>query len=1039
MPCTGLPLSAPNISCLDYLLHWDLSGATPIVTITNNSTVSNYANLKWWFYVVSPNGAALYGVDLTTVSPLPTPDVTGVSWTTKVITMATPFGNPPCGQIEFSPTNPYNVYVYAQDITLGATTFFTYNKNTLLTRPNGNTKNSCGNFGTAAVGDYVNCPTQTIQLTDSTNLIYNNILTPISSSNKWTLVYPQDASGDVPNISVNNQVNINLPLSVNSDGYVLYFNQTATYDYGNGVTVTVQYKLFSADGSLGRQFSINCNTNLCLLSCQMQEFYKLSKGACGTLENATLQDKMVEITFLFQQIWIGCFQPLCGVDVPWYIKQIQKILGTGDNCGCNCNGNNFGFSNMTGNGGSVGGCCPIYTGVTDIGTGNPPLNCPNGYFPANVYDPTGVTVIGNATSIGDEIAIINANAAWQQYGTAFDAGNCKVGFFPASGVTVIPHVIVDPNGGGSGGGATVIVDIIDPCGYPPASCPAGYFPAQVYNPTGATIIGIASDINSLVGIINAYGGWQAVGMAFVVDNCHVGFYPKPGVTVFPEVVVTYGEGGCSGTTTGCVNGRQTYPVTINDICVSSTPPITSSSFPLNVYVNFGAGPVFVGNAANQAAMIADLNAAPGKPTSVTFSAGATVSQVIVNNSNCTNSSSVVSITADAGSNNFLLFGGNHTNLLYTPMGENNEFAFGIKSLSRLGRLTGSNFPWHTIKLGNVLLATQPDSGRVFMWDITNPLMPSSLPAIALTATVMRNFTGLPQSETIASAVPSPGAAVDSQYSLYFPTDFTVGMTADNFYVVESLTGTIWQLTGYFTGSAITQNSFQDDRLIGKCPRVLIGGKLYLTQDGNLEQATGQSSGVDTGDIVILDITDFGTGGITTQAIFSNKIEHVWAASYNGAGIIYFTGEFTSVASYDVATATPTVYPTIAGAGIHMAYRANTTFFNGLLYIVAQHMPTFNGIIVDPLTLSAPGYTLDQFEQPTSAHMDGMFNFTPLGNCLGILTSAAIASDSPAIVGLYKTDGTYLASIPLAANEEFFNVVAVGNVLNTTPNNYLPAP
>lgn len=1050
MSCTGLPLTTPNISCLDYLLTWDLSGATPTVTITNNSTVSNAANLRWWFYVVSPNGAAVYGVNLATVSPLPTPDVTGVPWTTKIINLPTPFGNPPCGQIEFSPTNPYNVYVYVTDISFSTTSFFTLNKNTLLPRPNGNCSNSCGNFGDAAVSMQTNCLNQSINVYDGTNLIYNNILTPASTSNVWTLVYPQNSAGGIPNVVVHNQANVNFPTSINSDSYVLYFQEYAIYNYGNGITVIIQYKLFSKGSNisplLGQQFAINCNTNLCLLQCQMQRFYKASKGNCGTLENTELINKMTQMSFLFNQIITGIFQPLCGIDIPKLMAEITAIGNFDPNCDCSCGGSNFGFSNPTG-GGSAVGCCPVYTSVIDHNTGVTPLNCPNGYFPANTYDPTGTTIIGNATSIGDEIAIINANVAWQQYGTAFDAGNCKVGFFPATGVTVIPKIQVDPNGGGSGGGATVIVDIIDPCGYPPNTCPNGYFPAQVYNPTGAIIIGIASDINSLVGIINGYGGWQVIGTAFVVDNCHVGFYPKPGVTSFPEVVVTYGaDTGCGGTTTDCVNGQQTYPVTIMDVCVTGAPPITASSFPCNVYVNFGlgAGLEFIGNATSQINMISELNAAADKPAGVTFSEGSTVSQVIVNNTNCTLYSGVISITADAGSDNFLLFGGNHTNLLGVPSGgENKEFAFSVKSLSIQGKIASNIFLWHNIVLGTVLLSTDPN-GQIDVWDISNPLMPLFIQSITLTNS-HSNFTGTPESITIASAVSSPGGAVPTIYSLYFPTDTYSLMTPDNFYVSEALTGTIWRLTGYHSGVSPTQTIFQDDRLIGKCPRVLIPymgtQTLFFTQDGDLEQATGQSSGVVEGDVVLLDTSTFSSGGLSTLNIIKNDIEFVWAASYDGVGNIYFTGNRFSIGKLNLSTSAITVFSNVGGAGRLMSYRCNSVYFNGFLYLTPQHSPSLGGGVGMFVMVSSLGGlpAIGFFQQPPGAPIDGLFNFMPLGNCLGIMTSAAVQGDSASSVLIYKTDGTYLSSIPLFSNEEFYNVIPIANIAATTPNNYLPAP
>jgi|GEM_PF-4665673 len=1056
MSCTGLPITSPNISCLDYLLKWDLSGATPTVTITNNSTefILGYQHLSWWFYVVSPNGAAIYGVDLSTVSPLPAPDFTGVAWTTKVIALPTPFGNPPCGQIEFSPTNPYNVYVYMADTSVPSVPFFTWNKNTLLPRPNGNCSNSCGNFGNAAVNMQVNCAGQSIMVNDGTNLIYNNILTPASTSNVWTLVYPQNSAGDIPNVVVNNQANVNFITSINSAGYVLYFQEYATYNYGNGITVIIQYKLFSKGSNvspqLGQQFAINCNTNLCLLQCQMQRFYKASKGSCGTLENVDLINKMTQMSFLFNQIITGIFQPLCGIDIPKLMSEITEIGNFDPNCDCNCGGNNFGFSNPTGSGPSSGGCCPVYSAVIDTNTGVAPTDCAAGYFPANVYAPDGVTLIGNATSMAGLVSIINSYPAWQAFGVAFNAGNCQVGFYPATGVTTIPNTVVDPNGGGTGGGASVIVDIICPFGYPVTNCAAGgYFPAQVYNPTGSTIIGVASDIASLISIINTNAAWQAIGTAYVVSNCQVGFYPANGVTTFPEVVITYSGGaGACGQTAGCKGGTQNYPVTITDICSPTDPPITASSFPINIYVNFGlgAGLQFVGNATSQANMIALLNAFSGKPASVTFSAGSTVDQVIINNSNCTAYSGIISIVAGVGSDAYLLFGGNHEDLLGTGgSSENEEYAFSVKQLAILGKLTNCNFPWHNVHYSNYLLTAQPTSGYVFIWDITNPLMPVIVTSIQLATVVAGpngNFTGNPHSVTIASAAVSPGDAVPSIYGLYFITDYNAyNSVLTSFCVVESVTGTIWKITA--TGSGFTQTSFQDNRLIGKCPRVLMpyagNNYIFFTQDGDLEQATGQSSGVTTGDIVLLNLGTFSSGGISTALIFPNDVEYVWAASYDGLGNIYFTGNRGSIGKFNVATSAVTVYNNVAGIGLQMLYRANSSFFNGYLYVTPQHFASYNGFIVQVSTLGGtPAIT--QFQQPAGGHIDGLFNFLPLGNCLGILTSAAIAGVSPAFVGIYRLDGTYLSTIPLlGAGEEFYNVVAIPNVSATTPNNYLPAP
>lgn len=364
MPCTGVELTGA-ITCLDYNLNWDISGAAATVTITNNSTVSDYASLKWWFYVGSPSGVAIYGTDITT--SLPTPDVDGVSWTTKQIPLPTPFTNSPCGQIEFSPNSPYVVKVFVQDATVSPPLLSSLTKNSIIVRPNGCTQNTCGNFGQAAVSMKVDCATKVIMCFDGTNRVYNNILAPTSTSNKWTLVYPINDAGDVPNETATDVPNANFLAAGNSKAYALYFDETATYDYGNGISVTVKYKLFDKSG-LGLTFAVNCNTNLCQLQCMMKKYEELGTASCGELEIAGFAQKMAMLNWKYAQILTGIFQPLCGIDVPALIDEMKAMMSLGEDCGCDCQdcGDNFGFSNPTGSG-AVAGSTPNLQQVTDIG------------------------------------------------------------------------------------------------------------------------------------------------------------------------------------------------------------------------------------------------------------------------------------------------------------------------------------------------------------------------------------------------------------------------------------------------------------------------------------------------------------------------------------------------------------------------------------------------------------------------------------------------------------------------------------------------
>lgn len=451
---------------------WDISGPTPQVTITNNSTVSDAASLSWWFYITAPSGDVIYGADLNTLDSYPTPDVDGVAWTTRTFNLPTPFGNAPCGQIEFAPNVPYSVTVFVEDNAGSPPTLEYLTKTAIIVRPTGNIgwsggrTGTCGNFGVARVSLSVNCGNQAsaIQCADSTVLSYNNIPIPASTSNLWTMVYPQDP-GTVPNKTASNTPNVNFPATVDSQAYTLYFNEYATYDYGGGVLVKVQYKLYNKQGSLGYTFAVNCNVNLCQLICQMRALRLLANQSCGKLEYPDLLNKITILNLLFTEILSSIMQPLCGNDVPGMIAEWKKIakIDEGD---CGCGQGYFGFGNPTGGNGQSG-IAPIFVAISDLST-SPPGGCLSTFSPSEVFDPTGLISLGTAQTVPDMLALINANAAWQAYGTAFDSGSCLVGFFPLYAGITIPDVVIESSGegiswrqGGNSFGATGVLGTKD--------------------------------------------------------------------------------------------------------------------------------------------------------------------------------------------------------------------------------------------------------------------------------------------------------------------------------------------------------------------------------------------------------------------------------------------------------------------------------------------------------------------------------------------------------------------------------------------------
>lgn len=1025
----GLPITSPDISNLDFSILWDISGVPPTITLTNTSTVIHANNLKWWFVLTTPSGIFIHqGVQTS-------PDVNQVAWTTYVVpnVWPTPFGNPPCGQVEFSSTVPYSCTVFVQDST---TAIFSLTKTAVIVRPNGNTDNTCGNFGRAMVSMKVDCWGKSINCFDSTNITYNNIITPVTiPTSVWTLVYPQDLNGNNPaNGTASNTPNVSFPISINSKGYTIYFQEYARYDYGNGVSVKVQYKLFDASGNVGMTFQVACNTNLCKLQCQMQKFYKLSKSTCGTLELASLTNKMVRLNWLYAEILTGIFQPLCGIDIDALMEEMKRVGQFDDNCDCGCGcQDGLGFSNPTGTN-SASGCCPSFVNVIDKNTGIQPVSCSSGgYFPADVYDPTGTNVISTATDMTSLISILNGNGLWQAYGIAFDIGNCQVGFYPANAGTIIPVVKVISTGGGGGGKMPptqiqIKVNIHGTSSLP-ASCPASYFPVRVYDPTDTTIIGIANTVTDIIAILNAYSAWSTYGVASPIDNCTIQYNLTNAANVPPNVHVDQNT-----TSSGCVNGTQLYVVDMADVC-QPTLPISAASFPCNVSVNFGSGPVNLGSVANNAALVTALNAATGKPSVITFAATTTVGVYQVTNSNCTIYSGTITITCDAGSDSFLIYGPNHTNMTGVAPTVNGEYAVGMRTSLQLGRIPGvtnNKIMWHSIQLGNFLLTTESNTGKIFIYDISTPLTPTLARTIQLTTVVGNNFAGTPHSITLFSA----GVPILSAYSLYFPTDYQAGMTINNFYVVEAVTGTLWKCNASVATGVVA--SLQDDQLIGKCPRVFVNNKIYFSQDGDLEQATSQSSGIAEGLIVVFNTT---TMTITsTPTIFQNVTEYVWAASYDGVGTIYFSGDKGSVATYDViADAVLSRYLGIRGISFQYGYRLNSCYFLGKLYWT----PITPGIplasFVDVTTLGTTNVITDfqaciaPDNSPTLA--SNSHNFKPLGNCLGILTIEDYSNNGLGFLAVYKLDGTFVETIR-CRNLDAYNIIPVPNVSIYTPNSFV---
>jgi hypothetical protein len=938
-------VTSPDISNLDFTVLFDISGATPAITLTNASTVINPTQLVWWYVITTPSNTPIH------TGSVSDPDVENVAWATLSITPGSwpqPFGTGPCAQIEFSCNAPYIVTLYVKD---SADTTFSLSKTATICRPTGSTANSCGNFGEAALSIKTDCMNARLVCQDNTNYSYQGQLSAYAQSNTWTLVYPQSPSGSQPtNGTASNTPTVFFNLAFGGDGFNIYIRDYATYSMGDGVFIKLQYKAH-------RVFNVYCNIDLCQLQCEMDRFFKETVATCGELESADAYNKMSQINFLYAKILTGILQPLCDIDVPAEIVKMEKLFGFPSTCCCN-KGVNMSMAPVLP---TSSDCCTTSVAILDKVTGLAPANCPNSYFPVQVYDPTWTTIIGVASDVDNLVAILNENAAWLAYGVAINAGNCNVGFILEDTTVTVPAVKV------------------------------------------------------------------------------------------------------ATSSSACVGDTQYYSVRINDLCLGN---LTASlgNFPMNTFVDFGLGDgeVFLGNVSDIGALIILLNSTPTKPATITFSNGSSsgvTDPVIINirNSSCVAYSGTITITCDIGSSAYLLYGASHLNYVTSPAPISGaEVGFGLRSNAVIGKIPGvsdDNIQWHSIRIGNTLIISEGDTGKILFYDITNPLYPSFIRYIQLNAVVAACFTGLPQSRGIPEGA---GSVVNSFYSLYFPTDYS-NMSLSAIYVFEGLTGSAWKLDMYAAGSGVTA-SFQDNSLIGSCPRVITGpanNLIFFTMDGSLGPDIGAPI-LTPGYINVLDLTaTFDGSGLSTKEIIGSSFDQVWAASYNGIDTIWFMGQNGTLAKYDVWTDTVTaVVVNAMGVGQNFELRGNIKNFGpalycsslggfkplgsvtGALFVNIASFPTVSAtLFTDPTTIAAANPPLQY-----------VHNILPLGNCLVLVTtegyedaylSTAHLSTAQGAIATYKINGTYIMGDKLPVGQNIYNLVPISGIPVYTPTSLIP--
>ena len=520
-------VTSPDLSVLGYSILYDISGATPTITITNHSTVTNPTQLKWWYAIVMPDGTYLHQ------GSLASPDVNHVAWSSIVVpdVWPTPFGTPPYAQIEFSCSVPYTFTLFVEDSTHAV---FSLGTPTTLCRPNGSTSDTPGNFGKANVSIQTMFETAQIRGIDTTDYTYQNLL-GTSQTNKWTLVYPFDNNNIRPSDrTAIDTASVLFPIGFTGDGYQIAFQSYSLYDMGNGSAIKIQYKFTKV-------FAVWLNVDLNVLRCEMDRLFRETIKSCGTVSNPDAINKLSQANYLYSKVLEGIIYPLNCVNVPSTIAEIQRLCGSNVNCFCS-EGINAGVMPPASSGGTIQ--VPIYAYGTDAA----PSNCPNSYFPVNVLNPAGDEMIGIAYSAEDIISIVNSSNDWLVYGIFFPQGNCLAGLYPLQLATTVPPIQVQyatPSEATYIGGMSRYVVAIE------SNCGTGLVPPDGFPITNATYdlgsgpFSMTTPINTLedyIGELNTAMASQISGSATVANVA----YPL-------SIVITSGNPSYTGLVTlgGC--------------------------------------------------------------------------------------------------------------------------------------------------------------------------------------------------------------------------------------------------------------------------------------------------------------------------------------------------------------------------------------------------------------------------------------------------------------------------------------------------------
>lgn len=311
LPITG----SPNISEFDYSADYNLN--TQELTLNDASTyIGGGAALVQGidFILTSPSGLIYYENTAFGASA----DIDCAAPAAVVKSMPT-----------FQGAVEYGIWTIEGTIRDEDGTDYSLTKTTSICKPN-QCDSVTGTSDACAVIDFTaNCQTNKAIYEDNTVYTYNGV-TATSVDYDVTMSYP--LSSGLANIT-----SANVPFFSTTpvyDGqYCFYITNTALYEIGDNVSVTIVY-------NLNQCYNATCSLSLCGILCAYQEFLdKFQENNTDGTNKAKLSKYNINnVVLLNSYVQQAIIKNNCGEDFSDLIELIEAI--TGSTCDCQCGGQN---------------------------------------------------------------------------------------------------------------------------------------------------------------------------------------------------------------------------------------------------------------------------------------------------------------------------------------------------------------------------------------------------------------------------------------------------------------------------------------------------------------------------------------------------------------------------------------------------------------------------------------------------------------------------------------------------------------------------